>query len=63
MEGENMQTHDLFVYEQTGVDSNGHAVGHFNVMGIRARCMDRIESRGLSLPAELFQRRKIEMPA
>jgi pilus assembly protein CpaF len=63
MEGENMQTHDLFVYEQTGVDSNGHAVGHFNVMGIRARCMDRIESRGLSLPPDLFQRRKVDLPA
>jgi pilus assembly protein CpaF len=61
MEGDNLQTHDLFSYEQTGVDTNGHAMGHFIVTGIRPRVAERIEARGMSLPTELFQRRKIEL--
>jgi len=60
MEGDSIQMHDLFVWEQTGVDVDGHAVGHFAVTGIRARCTERIESRGIALPMDLFHRRKIE---
>jgi pilus assembly protein CpaF len=60
MEGENIQTHDLFVYEQTGVEVDGNATGHFTVTGIRPRVAERIESRGIALPTELFHRRRIE---
>ncbi|MDP9174369.1 MAG: CpaF family protein [Planctomycetota bacterium] len=60
MEGENIQTHDIFVFEQTGVDANGCAVGHFTVTGIRPRCAEKIENRGIPLSADLFARRKIE---
>jgi pilus assembly protein CpaF len=61
MEGDGIQSHDIFSYEQTGVDSNGIATGHFNVNGIRPRCCDKIESRGIPLPTELFARRRIEV--
>jgi pilus assembly protein CpaF len=61
MEGEHLQTHDIFLYEQVGVDGAGNAVGHFAVTGIRPRCCERIESRGIAMPIELFQRRKIEI--
>jgi pilus assembly protein CpaF len=60
MEGENLQTHDIFLFEQTGVDASGHATGHFTVTGIRPRSCDKIESRGINLPTDLFHRRKIE---
>jgi pilus assembly protein CpaF len=60
MEGDSIQMHDLFLFEQNGVDVDGHAVGHFICTGIRPRCYDRIESRGIHLPVELFQRRAIE---
>ena len=60
MEGDQIQMHDLFSYEQTGVDSDGVAVGHFLCHGIRPKVADRIEHRGISLPPELFQRRMIE---
>src|SRR5829696_1630309 len=60
MEGELIQMHDLFTFEQRGVDGNGHAFGFFRVHGIRPRCADRIEHRGLKLPADLFARRDIE---
>jgi pilus assembly protein CpaF len=61
MEGDGVQMHDIFHFEQTGVDDKGMAIGHFTVTGIRPRCCDRIESRGIPLPAELFQRRRIEV--
>jgi pilus assembly protein CpaF len=62
LEGDNIQTHDIFAFEQTGVDANGNATGQFVVTGIRPRCLERIEARGKTLPADLFQRRKIDVP-
>jgi pilus assembly protein CpaF len=59
MEGEQIQMHDLFTYEQRGVDDAGHAVGTFTVCGIRPKCCERIESRGILLPGDLFMRREI----
>ena len=52
--------YDLFSFEQGGVDENGHADGRFICNGIRPRCADRIEHRGISLPSDLFLRRVIE---
>jgi pilus assembly protein CpaF len=60
MEGEAVQMHDLFTYEQTGVDTDGHATGRFAVTGIRPKCADRIENRGIRLPSDLFLRRFID---
>jgi pilus assembly protein CpaF len=57
MEGDNIQMHDLFSYEQTGVDAEGHATGRFISTGIRANVTDRIESRGTKLPSDLFLRK------
>jgi pilus assembly protein CpaF len=59
MEGEQVQMHDIFAYEQKSVDEGGNAVGTFTVCGIRPKCCERIESRGISLPADLFMRREI----
>jgi pilus assembly protein CpaF len=60
MEGEAIQMHDLFTFEQTGVDEDGHATGRFLACGIRPRCADRIENRGIRLPTDLFLRRYID---
>ena len=57
MEGEHITMQDLFAYEQTGVDSNGQAVGQFICTGIRPKCGERIESRGMRFPGDLFMRR------
>ncbi len=59
MEGEQIQMHDIFSYEQKGVDDGGNAVGTFTVCGIRPRCCEKIESRGIMLPGDLFMRREI----
>ena len=60
MEGENIQMHDLFAYEQSGVDADGHAVGRFISTGIRPKVAERIESRGTKLPSDLFARRVLD---
>ncbi|HZK81481.1 MAG TPA: ATPase, T2SS/T4P/T4SS family, partial [Humisphaera sp.] len=62
MEGESIQMHDLFVFEPTGIDNDGHATGRFISTGIRPKCAERIENRGIKLPGELFQRRVIDTP-
>jgi pilus assembly protein CpaF len=61
MEGENIQMHDLFAYEQSGVDAAGHAVGRFISTGIRPKVAERIESRGTRLPSDLFARRVLDV--
>jgi pilus assembly protein CpaF len=60
MEGEQIQMHDLFVFEQSGVDAEGHSVGKFMCNGIRPRTAERIEHRGISLPTDLFLRRQLD---
>ncbi|HWE00867.1 MAG TPA: CpaF family protein [Tepidisphaeraceae bacterium] len=61
MEGDSIQMHDLFVFEPTGIDNDGHATGRFVSTGIRPKCAERIENRGIKLPGELFQRRVIDL--
>ena len=61
MEGDQIQMHDLFVFDQNGVDPDGHATGRFICTGIRPRCAERIEHRGIRLPADLFMRRAIDV--
>ena len=60
MEGEAVQMHDLFHFEQRGVDAEGHATGNFMCNGIRPKCAERIESRGIKLPQDLFARRVMD---
>jgi pilus assembly protein CpaF len=60
MEGEQIQMHDLFVFEQSGVDGTGHATGRFISTGIRPRVSERIDHFGLTLPQELFRRAVLE---
>jgi pilus assembly protein CpaF len=61
MEGDQIQMHDIFAFEQTGVDIDGHATGHFVATGIRPRVLERIEHRGIKLSGELFMRRHFEI--
>jgi pilus assembly protein CpaF len=60
MEGEQVTMHDLFSFEQNGVNTDGHATGRFVCHGIRPRCAERIEHRGIKLPMDLFQRRHFD---
>ena len=55
-EGEQIQMHELFTYEQTGVDGNGHAEGRFLTTGIRPRVAERIEHYGIRTSPDMFRR-------
>jgi pilus assembly protein CpaF len=59
MEGDVISMHDVFAYKQTGVDDKGFAQGYFFCSGIRPRCLERLESAGVGLPADLFERRML----
>jgi pilus assembly protein CpaF len=49
--------HDIFEFQQTGLDENRMAVGHFLATGIRPLCLSKLEACGAALPNELFERR------
>ena len=57
MEGDNIVMHDLFVFKQTGVDDKRRAQGYFNTTGIRPNCLERLESLGVGLSPDRFERR------
>ena len=48
--------HDIFVFEQEGVDEDGCVQGQFQSTGIVPHCIDRIRSRGIPVSPTLFQR-------
>ena len=53
MEGDVITMTDLFVFEQTGIES-GKVVGRLRPTGLRPKFMDRIEAAGIHLPASVF---------
>jgi pilus assembly protein CpaF len=57
MEGDIVCLQDIFAFRQSGVDTNGDAVGAFEVCGVRPRVADRVASHGHELPSDLFRRR------
>jgi pilus assembly protein CpaF len=61
MEGDIMSMHDLFVFKQTGVDNQGVAQGYFMATGIRPQCLEKLESAGVRLPVEMFERRMLNV--
>jgi pilus assembly protein CpaF len=60
VEGEVVNMHDLFVFEQTGVDETKMAQGVFRATGLRPRCLDRLVSSGQSISMNPFERRTLE---
>ncbi len=52
---------DIFGFKQTGVDSNGNAVGEFYATGNRPKCLERLHSAGITVPDSLFHKRRIEL--
>ncbi|MCA9271177.1 MAG: CpaF family protein [Planctomycetales bacterium] len=52
------QLEQIFGFEQTGIDGQGRAVGHFYATGYRPACLKRIASYGIDLPEDLFDEGK-----
>ena len=57
MEGETICLHDLFCFNQTGVDEAGNACGHFEACGVRPLLLNKLIAKGVEVSPELFQRR------
>jgi pilus assembly protein CpaF len=41
----------------TIVDENGRAIGKFVCCGVRPKCIDRLEQKGIKLPTSIFRER------
>lgn len=54
MEGEIIAMHEIFRYEQTGVDANGRVLGHFCATGVRPRFAERLRLFGVPVPDSVF---------
>jgi len=54
MEGEVITMQDIFVFERTGIASNGKVIGRFRATGIRPKCSDKINAAGLQLRSDMF---------
>ena len=54
MEGDVITMQDIFVYKQTGVDSDGTVKGYFQATGVRPRFVERLRAHGVTVPESLF---------
>lgn len=59
MEGEIISMHDIFRFQQTGLDANGTAVGYFESTGVRPQCAKRLEESGLPLDLAVFEKQRL----
>ena len=49
-----IQTHDLFKYTQTGVDEHGKVIGVFHATGSPPKFCSDFQSNGLNVPIDMF---------
>ena len=54
MEGDIVTMQEVFAFRQTGVAACGTVEGSFTVAGIYPRFCERLQARGVALPAALF---------
>lgn len=48
---------EIFRYKQLGIDQNGRAYGQFEATGVRPTFINRLESKGIKLPSNMFAER------
>ena len=54
MEGNTITTQDIFRYVQTGIDSDGKSVGHFETTGLQPNFIEKFKMNGITLPEGFF---------
>ncbi|TXI60159.1 MAG: CpaF family protein, partial [Limnohabitans sp.] len=54
-EGDVVSMQEVFLFEQTGLDSDGRVRGQFQATGIRPRFAQRLRARGIALRDDLFE--------
>jgi len=55
MEGDLVTTQDIFLFERTGMSSEGRVIGKFRPTGVRPKFSERLKAAGIELPPQLFQ--------
>jgi pilus assembly protein CpaF len=55
MEGDQVTTQDVFVFERTGMAEKGRVLGRFRPTGIRPKFYEKLRASGHELPAQVFQ--------
>jgi pilus assembly protein CpaF len=55
MEGEQVTTQDLFVFERSGLTEDLKVKGRFRATGIRPKFHEQLKASGIDLPTSLFQ--------
>jgi len=55
MEGDQVTTQDIFVFDKTGVTEGGRVTGRFRPTGVRPKFYERLRMVGIQLPASIFQ--------
>jgi len=55
MEGETITMQEIFLYERTGIDSEGKVIGRFRPTGIRPRFAERLKACGIQIPRVFFE--------
>jgi pilus assembly protein CpaF len=55
MEGETITMQEIFLYERTGMDSQGQVLGRFRATGIRPRFAEKLKACGMQLPRVFFE--------
>jgi pilus assembly protein CpaF len=54
MEQDVIAMQEIFLFHQSGIDTEGKVIGRFKATGIRPKCADRIAAAGRPLPMDMF---------
>jgi pilus assembly protein CpaF len=55
MEGDVIVLQDIFLFNQRGLDADGKVLGALEPTGLRPKCLELLEARGMKVPASLFR--------
>jgi pilus assembly protein CpaF len=60
MHGETINKHDLFTFNQVGIDDQKIVQGRFEACGIMPNCLARFEACGIKMDRKLFEQKEFE---
>jgi pilus assembly protein CpaF len=55
MEGEQVTTQDIFLFERTGLNVEGRVTGRFRATGVRPKFYEKLRAAGIEFPMSIFQ--------
>ena len=58
MEGDVVQTQDIYEFVRSGVDSDGQVLGELRATGIRPKFLEQLNLAGCEVPSDIFDPRK-----